>query len=164
MVLKILKHLPWNHKKVVWNSGVQPGIFQGRIGFLKKRNFDKCLIYNTWKESPTEKHSWVFFLDTLKTAFGMTKFNPKINTVGTFFSSKSVDFTPLLPTSCVSGIVFLKCHKKNIDTVSLKQLMWWIARSYRRVLSNVAVFLISLFELKLDFYSVLYHNNTKTTF
>ena len=77
----------------------------------------------------------------------MTKFNTKINTVGTFSSSKSVYFTPLLPTSCVSGIGFLQCHKKNID-----------------ITKKHTVFLISLFEVKLDFYSVLYNNNTKTTF
>ena len=129
MVLKILEHWPWNHKKVVWNSGVQPGIFQGRIGLLEKRNFDKHLIYNIWKESPTGKHFEVFFfLDTFKTAFWMTKFNTKINTVGTFSSSKSVYFTPLLPTSCVSGIGFLQCHKKNIDITkkhSVSNLFIW---------------------------------------
>ena len=115
MVLKILKHLPWNYKKVVWNSGVQPRIFQGRIGLLEKRNFHKHLIYILTHErkAPQGNILEFFFLDTLKTAFWMTKFNPKINTVRTFSSSKSVDFTPLLPTSCVSGIGLLQCHKKT---------------------------------------------------
>ena len=111
MVLKILEHLPWNHKKVVWNSGVQPGIFQGRIGLLEKRNFDKHLVYNTWKESPTGKHFGVFFW--ILRVFWMRKFIQQINTVVTIFSSKSVDFTPLLLTSYVTWIGFLQCHKKT---------------------------------------------------
>ena len=42
-------------------GAAQPRIFKGRVGLLEERNFDKYLIYNTWKESPTRKHFRVLF-------------------------------------------------------------------------------------------------------
>ena len=42
-------------------------IFQGRGGFLEKRDFDKHSTNKTWKKVPLEKMSNFILLDTVKT-------------------------------------------------------------------------------------------------
>ena len=77
---------------------------------------------------------------------------------------------PPPPTSCIpafSNVIkkykfssaSLKHRYSQIDIVNVA----YCPLVHRCALSNVALFLISLFELKLDFYSVHYHNNTKRT-
>ena len=98
----------------------------------------------------------------------MKAFNPQMSKTGTFFPSKVANLTA--PTTCVHDIGFPQCHKKHKfssaslkhryshnDTVSVKDCRL----VHCSALSNVSLFVISLFELKLDFYSIHYHVNTK---
>ena len=44
----------------IQGAGAEPGIFQGKQGFLEWGHCDKHFIFNTPKKG-TEKKSWIFF-------------------------------------------------------------------------------------------------------
>ena len=48
-------------------TGAQPGVFRGRIGFLKQKHFDKHFMHDIQKKGSTVK--CFFRQDILKTAF-----------------------------------------------------------------------------------------------
>ena len=123
-------------------------IFQGRIGLLVKRNFDKHLIYNTWKESPTGKHFGVFFW--ILRVFWMRKFIQQINTVVTFFSLPS--FSLATSFELVFSNVIKKHRYSHIETVNVTDC----PLAQPCTIKCCIVSDLSLFELKL----FLFSNNT----
>ena len=46
--------------KKTTHTGVQPGIFRGKRGFLDWWHFDKCFMCDTQKKNPAEKNFGVF--------------------------------------------------------------------------------------------------------
>ena len=62
--------------------GVQPDIFKGRQGFVKLGHFNKLFVKNTRKKG--EKF-WSFFPRYSENYIFNERFNPRIDTIRTFF-------------------------------------------------------------------------------
>ena len=66
-------------------TSAQPGIFQGRTGFLEQKDFDKHFMHIIQKKVPAGKHFLVFSSRYSLNCISSENLTPKCTQTGQFF-------------------------------------------------------------------------------